>query len=267
MRKSTPIRWSRERRMSNRSLRFPRILHLFTVVAVWAVLQRVSHGDDLVNQKIQADTALKKFGVTGKGVIVAILDRSIDWQHPDFIKPDGTTRIKWLLDMSGQQGCGADGTGTPSPAEYTEVQINSALSGHGTVISRDAVGHGTETAGLAAGNGRAFASGKYAGLAPEGDLIIVKMVSEGAPAHDSQALEAPFQGCIQQALTWLDGKVSALGEPVVALINSGTQWGPIDGTSTVSRQIDAVIGLDRPGRVYVAAAGDEGSLPNHAGGS
>ena len=89
--------------MSNRSLRFPRILHLFTVVAVWAVLQRVSHGDDLVNQKIQADTALKKFGVTGKGVIVAILDRGIDWQHPDFIKPDGTTRIKWLLDMSGQQ--------------------------------------------------------------------------------------------------------------------------------------------------------------------
>src|SRR5262249_9432301 len=130
--------------------------------------------------------------------------------------------------------------------------------------SRDAMGHGTATAGTAAGNGRAFANGKYAGIAPEADLIIVKLTSEGAPAHDNQPAEAPFQGCIDQALTWLDGKITTLGQPVVALINSGTQWGPIDGTSAVSKKIEEVFGLDRPGRVYVAASGDEGNVPNHA---
>jgi len=53
----------------------------------------------------------------------------------------------------------------------------------------------------------------------------------------------------------------------VALVNSGTQWGPIDGTSAVSRQIDEVFGLDRPGRVYVSPSGDEGGYPAHAAGT
>src|SRR5207237_487337 len=55
---------------------------------------------------------------------------------------------------------------------------------------------------------------------------------------------------------------SALDEPVVALIDSGTQWGPIDGTSAVSRKIDT--DFSSPGRVYVAASGDEGTLANHS---
>jgi subtilisin family serine protease len=33
----------------------------------------------------KTDDALIDFGVTGKGVTVAILDRGISWQHPDFI--------------------------------------------------------------------------------------------------------------------------------------------------------------------------------------
>jgi len=229
------------------------------------VLSLVVFSDDLVNQAIHADQAFAKYGMTGNGVIVAILDRGIDWAHPDFVNPDGTTRIKALLDMSGQQGCGSNGTGTPSPVEYTSQQINASLQGGPAINTRDAVGHGTATAGLAAGNGRAFANGKYAGIAPQADLIIVKLTSEGAPAHDSQPAETAFQACIQEALNWLDAKVGS--KPVVALINSGTQWGPIDGTSAVSRQIDTVFGSNRPGRVYVAASGDEGSLANHAAGT
>ena len=134
------------------------------------------------------------------------------------------------------------------------------------IDSRDAVGHGTVTAGIAAGNGRAFGDGKYAGLAPEADLIIVKLTSEGAPAHGNQPEEVPFQGCIETALDWLEAKMAESGQPTVALINSGVQWGPIDGTSAVSQKIDQVFGLDRPGRVYVAPSGDEGRVPNHAGG-
>jgi minor extracellular serine protease Vpr len=224
---------------------------------------------DRVRQVTRTDQAFTKYGLTGRDVVVAILDRGIDWRHPDFIKPDGTTRIKWILDMSGQNLCGP-GTpptpGTPAPVEYTDAQINAALTGGPAIGTRDAVGHGTATAGIAAGNGRALPSGLYRGIAPEADLIIVKLTSEGAPAHDTEAAESPFQGCIEQALDWLDGKVTALGKPVVALINSGTQWGPIDGTSAVSRKIDQVFGANRPGRVYVAAGGDEGGLANHAGG-
>ena len=75
----------------------------------------------------------------------------------------------------------------PAPVEYSEVQINAALDGSGPFVnSIDWVGHGSVTTGIAAGNGRAFANGKYRGIAPEADLVIVKYTSEGAPAHDGR---------------------------------------------------------------------------------
>lgn len=220
---------------------------------------------DFARQSTGAEAAHSKYGVTGKHVIVAILDRGIEYQHPDFRNPDGSTRIKAMLDMSGQNNwCNAN---NPAPVEYTEAQINAALQGGTIIAERDAVGHGTLTAGIAAGNGH-VSNGKYAGIAPEADLIIVKMTSEGAPAHGDQPGEAPFVACVTQALTWIDEKITALGEPAVGLINSGTQlWGPVDGTSATSRAIDQVFGQRRPGRVYVEASGDEGGIPNHAGGS
>jgi hypothetical protein len=213
-------------------------------------------------QETRADDAEAAYGVTGRGVTVAILDRGIDWTNPDFIKPDGTTRIKWLLDTEGQNGCDMH---NPPPREYSEADINAALQGGPPINSRDALGHGTVTAGIAAGNGRAFADGMYRGMAPEADLVIVRLTSEYVPPHDGQPEQQPFQGCIEQALDWLDQKITALGQPAVALINSGVQWGPIDGTSAVSRKIDQVFGSDRPGRAYVSPSGDEGNLPNHAG--
>lgn len=230
---------------------------------VLALLSSGAPAMDEVRVVTRTDEAVAAFGVSGKGVTIAILDRGIDWSHPDFIKPDGTTRIKWMLDMTGFNLCNP---GNPTPVEYSEGQINDALSGGPTIGFRDAVGHGTVTGGIAAGNGLAFAGGKYRGIAPEADLIIVKLTSEGAPAHDGQSAETAFQGCIDEALDWLDEKIDLLGQPCVGLINSGTQWGPIDGTSAVSHKIDEVFGLDRPGRVYVSPSGDEGNLPTHAGG-
>jgi subtilisin family serine protease len=249
---------------SGRPLALFRIRRVAVVAFFLAALVQISHGMDLVRVESQTDAAVAKYGVSGSGVTVAVLDRGIDWRNPDFIRPDGTTRIKWILDMSGQNLCDPS---NPPPAEYTEAQINAALAGGPPIGERDAVGHGTATAGVAAGNGSAFADGRYRGIAPQADLIVVKVTSEGAPAHDGEPPESPFQGCIDQALDWLDGKMTQLGQPAVAIINSGTQWGPVDGTSAVSRKIDQVFGANTPGRVFIAPAGDEGGLNNHAGGT
>lgn len=228
-----------------------------------ACLAQFAIADTLLNKDAQADKAFAKYGATGKGVIVAILDRGIDYTHPDFINPDGTTRIKMMWDMSAQNLCDS---GNPAPVAYTEAQINTALSTKTPLAERDAVGHGTVTAGIAAGNGSAVkpSSLQYAGIAPQADLLIVKVTSEGAPAHGTQPAEAPFQGCFSQALDLVTEEATTLNEPIAALINSGTQWGPIDGTSAVSRQIDLDFGLNNPGRIYVSASGDEGSFNNHA---
>jgi len=73
-------------------------------------------------------------GVTGQGVIVGVIDSGIDPFHPDFINPDGTTRIKYLLDFSDPGDPDSDGNlngpvfgGTM----YTEAEINAALANPG----------------------------------------------------------------------------------------------------------------------------------------
>src|SRR5262245_10051264 len=38
---------------------------------------------------------------TGKGVVVGVLDWGIDFAHPDFLHPDGTTRLLRLWDQRG----------------------------------------------------------------------------------------------------------------------------------------------------------------------
>jgi minor extracellular serine protease Vpr len=236
-------------------------------IAVAALLTQHSGADTGVNKATQADKAFAKYGLTGKGVIVAILDRGIDYTHADFRNADGTTRIRMMWDMSNvNPNLPICDTRQPQPIVYTQAQINQALQGGTMLAERDAVGHGTVSTGLAAGNGRAAlpTSSQWAGLAPSADLLIVKMTSEGAPAHSGQPLENPFQGCMSLALDLVMREAAVLKEPIVALMDSGTQWGPIDGTSAVSQRIDTDFLSATPGQVDVAASGDEGTLPNHA---
>ncbi|NNE04358.1 MAG: S8 family serine peptidase [Xanthomonadales bacterium] len=251
-------------RRSIRNL-IPQTCRMLTLARISAVLLMMvsfqAPALDLVRVETGADQVFSDLGITGKDVVVAVLDRGIDWSHPDFINEDGTTRIKWMLDQSGFNLCDP---ANPQAIEYSEADINQALDGGPSLSFRDAVGHGTATAGMAAGNGRALPDGRYRGIAPEADLIIIKMTSEGAPAHDSETAETFFQGCIDDALDWLKIKLDELGKPAVAIINSGTQWGPMDGTSAVSRKIDEVFPPDQPGRIMVMPSGDEGSLPNHS---
>jgi hypothetical protein len=224
-----------------------------------------AHADTAVNAATQNEAAFAKYGLTGTGVVVAILDRGLDYTHPDFRNANGTTRIRMMWDMSNANpDLGLCDPGQPAPVVYTQAQINQALQSGTPLGERDAVGHGTVTTGLAAGNGRAALpkSLQWAGMAPEADLVIVKMVSEGAPAHSGQPAEEGFQGCMNRALDLASQEAATLGEPIVALMDSGTQWGPIDGTSAVSARIAA--DFSGPGQVYVAASGDEGILPNHA---
>jgi len=220
---------------------------------------------DRARVETRVDEAIATYGLSGQGVTLVILDRGIDYFHPDFRNTDGTTRVKWLLDMSNQNNfCDAP---NPAPIEYSEAQINAALDGTGPFVnSIDRVGHGSVTAGIAAGNGRAFAAGKYRGIAPQADLVIVKYTSEGAPAHDNEPAETGFLACFSDALDWVDEKITALGQPAVALGNFGSQWGPMDGTSAFSRKIDELFPVDNPGRIWVEGVGDEGGKDSHAGG-
>lgn len=217
------------------------------------------------------DKTFDKRGLTGRGVAVAIIDSGIDWRHPDFLLPDGTTRILAMYDVhdtsyavsKGQVGCRPPlvaPDGSLQGTVYTRAQINAALAGTGVVGARkDVVGHGTACAGTAAGNGRATANGvppgTYAGVAPEADLIIVN-----ADTRDDQGI-VPFS---YQTLGWVTGVAKAAGEPVVISMSYGTQFNTHEGVTPEERALDAAVGEGKPGVVACVSAGNDGQETLHA---
>ena len=148
-------------------------------------------GMDKVRSLTYANSAVSEFGVTGAGVVTAILDRGIDWKNADFRNDDGSTRIAYIFDLSDDSGAHAAGNTYGMGTIYTRQQIDAALQSSTELATRDAVGHGTTTAGILAGNGRNLESRKYRGIAPESTIIAIK-IAGGAPAHDDQAQEPHF---------------------------------------------------------------------------
>jgi len=184
-------------------------------------------------------------GHTGKGVIVGVIDTGFDITHPDFKNADGTTRVRFVWEQANLQG--------PSPAgftygrEWTAAQIN----GGGAINIQDINGHGTHVAGTAVGNGRATGSGqpqyKYVGMAPEADIVLVQL----AVVNDAFLIDA---------MHYIDAKAAGLGEDAVILLTSGRRTGPHDGTDPLDVAVDAISG---PGRIVVAAAGNDGKTKKH----
>lgn len=233
------------------------------------LLQPLSaHADDRVRQETRVTDAWDAFGVSGRGVIIGILDRGIDYEHPDFRNEDGTTRIRYILDVTDPSGANHPDNTAGIGTVYTRAQIDEALSSGTRLATRDAVGHGTSTAGLAGGNGRA-SNGLYAGMAPEAEFIIVKFTTEGAPAHGSEPAEQPFNrlDLLPNAIDFVLEKAEEAGMPVVMLANFGSIQGPTDGTSREARMLDERFGAGHPGRVFITGTSDDGGQPNHAAGT
>ncbi len=93
-------------------------------------------------------------GITGKGVGVAVIDSGISGDMPDFKNADGSSRI-----------------------------TANVIASSGATRSGDEVGHGTHVAGIIAGNSlnRSAgdpARGAYVGIAPEANLIAVKVADD-----------------------------------------------------------------------------------------
>ena len=115
--------------------------------------------------------------LTGRGVLVAVLDSGIDFGQSVFRKADGSTRIRYLWDQTlkpTDQNRPPEGFGMG--VEYNSEQIDWALEipdpqqRYLTLPSIDTSGHGTAVAGIAAGR-----STVYRGVAREAELLIVKL--------------------------------------------------------------------------------------------
>jgi len=223
--------------------------------------------DESARKETRTVDAVRKFGVAGRGVLVAILDRGVDWENNDFRNPNGTTRLDSIFDMTDSSGAGAPGNTFRTGTIYTRAQIDAALAGTGARLAhRDAVGHGTTTMGIAGGNGRNSRDGKYRGYAPQATLVAVKIVA-GAAAHDDQPAEPTFASnamTLPNAIDYAVARAKALNMPVVMLPNIGSVGGPMDGTSNLARKIDSTFGPGIGGMVFVTGSSDDGGQKLHA---
>ncbi len=209
-------------------------------------------------------------GLTGKNVIIAVLDTGIDFRHPDFINYDPTgrptSRIKFLWDTSLQH---RPGVGDPAPVKYpngtsigtlfTQDQLTAELRSESRSIpATDLDGHGTMCAGIAAGNGNAdkrtgaLGRSSVVGVAPSADIIGVRLGETG--------LENAY--LVNAIAEWLD-KIAGQ-KPVVISGSYGTHMSGHDGQTIRERQLNARFPLTRAGRALVFAAGNDGDSAIHA---
>ena len=205
-----------------------------------------------------AEIVRSHYEATGKGVIIGVIDTGIDWDHPAFRDPNDTTktRIKYLWDMSDATGPPPSGEFASSGGtEYTEADLNGGLAGSVSVRATDTIGHGTHVAGIAAGSG---GGGRYVGVAPEADLIIVKASRSGDSFESTDVVTA---------LAYIDSRAASLHKPYVANLSLGGQQGPHDGGSPEASAIDEIVGPGIDGKVVVTAAGNEGNDGIHTTGT
>ncbi|MEP6925229.1 MAG: S8 family serine peptidase, partial [Pyrinomonadaceae bacterium] len=211
--------------------------------------------------------------VTGKGVIVAIVDTGVDFRHPDFITYDAagkpTSRLLYLWDttMAYQAGRGSRApfsypNKTSIGTLFTKDQLTAELRRTTpTIPATDLNGHGTACAGISAGNGNGYKGDDALlkkitpGVAPDADIIAVR-VDQG---DDNDGLENAY--LINAASEWMDKVAGA--QPLVVSCSYGGQSGPHDGTKIVERHLDARYPLNKQKRAIVFAAGNEGGSPMH----
>ncbi|MCU9812524.1 S8 family serine peptidase [Paraclostridium sp. AKS81] len=106
----------------------------------------------------------------GKGVVIGIVNSGINYLHPDFIYPDGTSKILYLWDQTKD---GKPPEGFSIGTEYTREEINKAIAEKNHNLSNDEEGIGTALGGICAGLGSLNKA--YAGVAEGADLIVVKL--------------------------------------------------------------------------------------------
>ena len=207
-------------------------------------------------------------GRRGAGVIVGVVDSGCDYSHPCFRNADGTSRILFIWDQGLVPGAGeANPTGFTYGVEYSNAQINAALATANPFAQvrhrdNDPNRHGTHVTGIAAGNGRAAGptqpAGRFIGVAPEADIVIVANASNGAEGLGTSANTL-------DAVNYIFQRAQALSRACVVNMSLGDNLGPHDGTSLVERGLDNLLG--GPGRAFVKSAGNAASGRIHAQGN
>src|SRR5581483_92141 len=172
------------------------------------------------NSAVLADVAAQQFAVNGTGIGIAVIDSGVS-DHPDLHGSAGGSRV---------------------------VYSQSFVSGDASTA--DAYGHGTHVAGILAGNGAASGTGsgyltKFTGIAPNANIINLRVLDKNGAGTDSQVIAA-----IQQA-------IALKNQYNIRVINLSLGR-PVYESYTLDPLCQAVEQAWQAGIVVVVAAGNSG---------
>ena len=185
--------------------------------------------------------------VTGRGVIIGIADSGIDYLHPDFIYPDGTSKILYLWDQTKD---GNPPEGYHIGTEYTNEDINRAIREKDDTLSIDEEGSGTMLSGICAGLGNL--NPNYAGVAGEASLIVIKLKKYNGN-YTNAALYVATEYAIKRALE--------LNMPIVF----NTSYGSNESVAITTLSLRNTLFFER-GICMVSGVGNEGNTQTHTSG-
>lgn len=223
----------------------------------------------LQNESLEASGILQLqnqpvLGLRGEGVLVGFIDTGIDYTNDCFRDLAGQSRILAIWDQTDQSGPLPEGIGYGTV--YTKEEINRALESgkpYEIVPSRDASGHGTKLAAIAAGSENRDTG--WIGAAPLSELAVVKLKPAKRYLKEyfmvSEEAEAYQENDIMLGVRFLHELAARERKPLVICLGLGTNMGGHAGTSPLSFYLNTIASV--AGRCIVIAGGNEANQGHH----
>ena len=204
----------------------------------------------------------------GEGMMIGFLDTGIDYQNEVFRNLNGTTRISGIWDQTIQTGNPPEGFAYGT--EYTQTMIDMALQSEKpeTIVpSKDADGHGTFVASVAAGSAKI--ENRFLGAAPEAAIAMVKLKPAKNYLKEFFAITEEAvcyqENDIMLGLRYLNELARKKGMPLVICVALGTSFGGHNGDSLLANILDSYAALRN--RCVVTGTGNEAAQRHHYYGS
>ena len=185
------------------------------------------------------------YNYDGTGVIVGIIDVGFDYQHRAFRRSDdpSRSRIVRVYDTNDKTGHQVKYKNSILPGSvFIDDEILSL-----TTDNQEGT-HGTHTASIAAGT---HVNG-YGGMAPGADIVLCAVSEMGTGLSTVE---------VANCVRYIESYADSVGKPFVVSVSVSTTDGPHDGKDYLSKAIAQLVG---PGKVFVIAAGNNGSNPTYA---
>jgi subtilisin family serine protease len=209
--------------------------------------------------------------LTGRGVLIGMIDTGIDYLNEEFIREDDTSRIVNIWDQTIQNGTNQS---LYIGETYTNEQVNNAIKVYRNkedpykiVPLKDEIDHGTRIAGIIGAKGY---SNEFQGVANDSDFVVVKLLESinfKNRLKDNGVKYSPVYNNseVLAAIEYLKNFAIKTEKPMVIYIGVGATEGSHDGNNLISKYLTN-IGSVR-GIVSVAGVGNEGEAEGHASGN